>query len=136
MLLQGKHIFVVEDDPRNLAIIRTILRENGARVSFDQWGKTALDALLLQDVDIILLDLMFPRQVTGYDILAAIRDEPTLAHVPVLAVTASDPDVEMNKARERGFNGFLSKPIDRRKFPRYIAAALEGQEIWGDEDLD
>ena len=46
MLLQNKHIFVVEDDPRNLAIIRTILRENGARVSFDHWGKTALDDLV------------------------------------------------------------------------------------------
>lgn len=113
MLLQNKHIFVVEGSPRNLAIIRTILRENGARVSFDHWGKTALDALLMQDVDIVLLDLMFPRQVTGMTFSAAIRAEPKITR-PVVAVTASDPDVEMNKARAHGFNGFLSKPIDRR----------------------
>lgn len=137
MILKDKHIFVVEDDAMNLAVIRTILQRAGAVVPFDHWGDTTLDRMLSYpfDLDIVLMDIMFPNQVTGYDIFEAIRAVPELSHIPIVAVTASDPDVEMNKARQKGFNGYISKPLDRLKFAHYIAAILDGEEIWG-ERLD
>lgn len=132
MILEGKHIFVVEDDPLNLAIIRTILINAGASVPFDHWGDTTLDKMLLSQsqIDLILLDIMFPRQVSGYDIFDAIQKEPKLKSIPIVAVTASDPDVEMNKAREKGFQGYISKPIDRSKFVHQVNLILSGTEIW------
>lgn len=134
MLLQGKHIFVVEDDPLNLAIIRTILQRAGAVVPFDHWGDTTLKRMLDYPfkLDLILLDLMLPHQFSGYDIFNSIRAVPELGQIPIVAVTASDPDVEMNKAREKGFSGYICKPLDRAKFARYVAAILEGEEIWGE----
>ena len=69
MLLAGKHVFLVEDNPTNLAVMSSILRQNGATVSFDHWGDTTLwNMMQLEHIDIILLDLMLPRQVSGYDI--------------------------------------------------------------------
>jgi len=135
MLLAGKHIFVVEDDPTNLAIISTILRQHGATVSFDPWGSATLDKIeiIKKEIDLIVLDLMFQDQVTGYDIFDAMQAVPELAHIPIVLVTSSDPDIEMNKARAKKFSGYISKPINRMRFPKQIAAILEGQEVWEDD---
>jgi CheY-like chemotaxis protein len=137
MLLKNKHIFVVEDDPSNLAVISTILRRNGASVSFDSWGDKTLKKMVLANdsfkIDLIILDLMLARQVSGFDIFQLLRQDATLKEVPVVVVTASDPDVEMNKARTMGLNGFISKPINRWKFPEQIATVLNGGEVWGDD---
>ena len=132
MVLKDKHIFVVEDDAMNLAVIRTILKRAGASVPFDHWGDRTLNRMLSYPfkIDAILVDIMLPNQVDGYDIFDAIRDVPELKHTPIIAVTASDPDLEMNKARTKGFNGYISKPLDRVKFAYQIASVINGEEIW------
>lgn len=133
MLLQGKNIFIVEDDSTNLAIISSILRRHGAIVSFDRWGMETLTRIQrARDIDIVLLDLMLPNGVSGYDVYDQIKDEPELMNIPVAVVSAADPTVEMNRARERGLMGFVSKPINPRKFPIYIAQMIEGIPVWGE----
>lgn len=103
--LEDKHIFVIEDDVENLAVISTILRREGAKISYDRWGnKLAKRLNRIGHIDIILCDLMLPGGSSGYDALKQIRAEPNLKDVPVIAVTASDPDVELEKARQAGFN--------------------------------
>ncbi len=133
-MLRNKHFFLVEDDTTNRAVISVILREHGAHVPFDYWGDKTLQKMKayyeLAGLDLILLDLKLSPKVSGYDILAAIRATPELQTVPVVAVTASDPDIELPKARESGFNGYISKPINRYHFPRQLLAILEGQEVW------
>ncbi len=131
-LLENKHIFLIEDDQVNLAIIKTILQVNGATVPFDHWGDTTLQRLISYpfDLDLILLDIMFPHGVTGYDIFEAIQADEKLKHVPVVAVTASDPDLEMPKARERGFLGYISKPVNRHKFAKQVQSILSGDKDW------
>lgn len=131
MILENKHVFVVEDNAQNLAIVSAVLRRNGATVSFDRWGiETAERMARLNKIDIILLDLMFPRGVTGYDVFDKIKSYPELADIPIVAVTASDPSVEMNKVRDKGFSGFISKPINHKVFATQIATVLEGTPVW------
>ena len=134
MLLQGKRIFVVEDDPSNLAIITTILRRHGASVPFETWGSGTVDKLLkCLPVDLILLDLALPRGVSGYDVYDQISAQPELQDIPTVVVTAADPSIEMPKAREKGLKGFISKPLSYTTFGTTIAAVLEGEEFWGDD---
>jgi len=132
MLLDGKHVFVLEDDVTNLAIISSILRRHGATVYFDVWGATTLTQMkALPKIDIILLDLMLQRtKLNGYDIYDQIRTEPKLDEIPVLLVTAADADVELPVARKKGFNGYIAKPINREMFGQQIADALEGKDVW------
>lgn len=134
MLLKNKRIFVVEDDPTNLAIASFILKQHGATVRFDAWGGNAEERILNFQPDIILLDLHLPGNVTGYTVLAAIRKHLELDAVPVVAVTASDPSTEMNKARENGFNSYIAKPIRTGTFGALIAKILNGGEVWGDAE--
>ncbi len=132
-ILEGKKIFVLEDDVNNLAIISSMLRRYGATIFFDTWGvETARTIKAFMPIDIILLDLMLPNNVTGYDVLQAIQAIPELSKIPIVAVTASDPDREMKKAKESGFKGYISKPIRTKTFIKSIAHVLEGGEVWGD----
>jgi CheY-like chemotaxis protein len=133
MILGEKRIFIVEDDHLNLLVITNLLRQHGAAVLMDLWGKATLNSLrAAMPIDVILMDLMLPHQISGYDVSAKIRAVPELASIPIIIVTAADPDVEMIKARKMGLNGFLSKPINQSLFPQCIAAVIDGQQVWGE----
>jgi two-component system chemotaxis sensor kinase CheA len=130
--LQGKRIFYVEDDVKNRAIIQMLLEREGAVMGFERWGRkeTVEKIKEFMPVDLILLDLMFPRGVTGYDVFDHIREEADLAEIPVVAVSASDPAVEIPKTRKRGFSGFISKPVSIHTFAQNLEAVLKGEKIW------
>lgn len=81
-------------------------------------------------IDLILLDLMFPNHISGYDIFDRIRENPTFAHIPIVAISAADPALEMSKARAKGFSGFIGKPINLLQFPQQIVQLLEGEQVW------
>jgi CheY-like chemotaxis protein len=132
MLLQGKRIFYIEDDINNRAIAQTILDRNGARFAFERWGGVQTLVRLNQflPMDLILLDLMFPNNVSGYDLYDVIRNSPHFDNVPVVIVSAADPAIEMPRARKKGIAGYISKPIDVITFPRLIANFFEGQSVW------
>lgn len=132
MSLEGKHIFVVDDDVVNLAIVTSILRRGGASVYYDVWGANTLAQMkALPRLDIVLLDLMLQRtKLSGYTIFDQIRSDPVMRNIPVVLVTAADSSIELPVARQKGFSGYISKPIDRITFGQHIADAIEGKGVW------
>jgi CheY-like chemotaxis protein len=130
--LQGKRIFYIEDDVKNRAITQMILEQAGATVGFERWGRNEVIAKLtaFMPIDLILLDLMFPKNVTGYDVFDIIRSESTFDGIPIVAISASDPSVEIPRTRQRGFAGFVSKPVDLHLLPNQIAVLISGEPIW------
>lgn len=131
MLLQNKRIFIVEDNLANRAIEQILLEQEGARTAFERWGTHTIEKLRqFAPVDIILLDLMFPNDVTGYDIFDEIRKYEEFRHIPIVAVSASDPASAIPKTRAYGFDGYISKPVIFDLFPRQIADLMVGQPVW------
>ena len=132
MLLKGKHIFLIEDDPVNFAVLQTILKAQGAFVLHDHWGDTTLYNMVNYpyELDMIIIDLMLPGDVTGYDIFDAIKNEPKLKDIITVIVSASDPDIEIPQAQEKGFTSFISKPVNRGKLPQQLLNIMEGKSIW------
>lgn len=130
MSLHGKRIFYIEDDNRNRAVVQMILETAGAQVAFDSRGVNFLPKLLAFGPDLILTDLMLPGKMTGHAVFDAIRQVPELHAIPVVVISASDPEIEMPKARARGFAGFISKPLDIRFFANQIATVLQGEAVW------
>jgi CheY-like chemotaxis protein len=134
MILKGKNIFIVEDDLGNRATMLTMLQLNGASTNFDHWGRQTMQRLKnAGKVDLILMDLMLSPGVTGYDVFDQLQADPELCQVPVVMVSASDPDLEMNRARHKGFQGFITKPLNYATFAQTIAAILNGKQVWADE---
>ena len=86
----------------------------------------------LRTVHLILLDLMLPGGVSGYNVYDQIRGLELYKTVPIVAVRASDPSVAVPLTREKGFNSFISKPIDINLFPHQMARVIEGEQIWSE----
>jgi CheY-like chemotaxis protein len=131
MDLNGKRIAVVEDDVTNMAIISTLLRRNGVQVIQDPWNNDTVERLRRAlPLDLILLDLMLRHSVSGYDIYDKLKAIPELAAIPVVIVSAADAALEMNRARQKGITGYISKPIAYGEFAAQISSILEGCEVW------
>lgn len=130
-LLQGKNIFIVEDNLENRVVFQMILIKYGAHVDFERWGRGAISHLKDErQVDLIILDLMLKDNITGFDIFDDIRALSRFAHIPIVAVSAMDPSVAIPRVREKGFSGFIAKPIDNDQFPKQIAQLLQGEQVW------
>jgi CheY-like chemotaxis protein len=131
VLLQNRRIFVIEDNLENRFITRVILTEQGAHVEFDRWGRNVIKALhAFAPIDVILLDLMFPNGVTGFAVFDEIRKVPEFESVPIVAVSATDPSAAIPQAKQKGFAGFIAKPVDADLFPQQIARILNHEPVW------
>jgi len=130
-VLENKRVFIVEDDVNNMAVYAVTLTNNGASVMQDPWNASTIELIKrTMPIDIILLDLMLRRGVSGYDIFDAIKSDPARVSIPVVAVSASDPEIEIPRAQEKGFDGFIGKPISLLKFSAQVAACLKGEHLW------
>jgi CheY-like chemotaxis protein len=136
-LLQDKRIFLVEDNLGNRAIMQMILEQHGAKIGFERWGTDTISRLKhFAPIDLILLDLMFPHNITGYEIFDDIRQNQDFHHIPIVAVSASEPAISIPKTQAHGFAGFIPKPIDIDKFPKQIASILRKEPVWDSGGLD
>ena len=112
---KGKHILLVEDNELNREIAQEILREYGFRVDTAENGEVAVEKVSTAapgSYDLVLMDVQMPV-MDGYTATRQIRalENPALAGVPILAMTANAFDEDRRRAMESGLNGFLSKPI-------------------------
>lgn len=103
-------ILVVDDDPANLTMANRILSDEGFRVSCVKSGASAVKFLNLNRPDLILLDIHMP-EMDGFSTLAAIRENPDAADIPVAFLTADDDKAAMDKGRQAGAVDVFKKPF-------------------------
>lgn len=125
------HILVVEDNVSNFVLIARLLAFMGVKKC--EWKTTGWGVVdfanTMQKVDLVLMDLRLPHE-DGYDALKQIREDKRLQDTRVVVITAHGSQAEMNKSKEAGFDGFLSKPLDADLFPEQIRRILNGEEVW------
>ena len=112
MQLLSKKIFILEDNSMNRVVFRISLVSQGAYIEFDQWGRDTMEKIEAYEPDLIILDLMLPSGKSGYEVFKEIRQNSKFDHVPVVAISASEPAVALPKTKQMGFSGFIAKPID------------------------
>ncbi len=110
------HILVVDDDPRNVRLLRMMLGAQGYVVLTAQDGETALSRIAEDAVDLILLDVMMPG-LDGFEVCRRIRahELQTYGHapvVPVIMVTALGPGDDRVHGLDAGADDFLTKPVN------------------------
>jgi len=129
--LEGKKVFIIEDNPVFLNLLWTCMLKSGAQIESNVLGYDILDHLLESiPVDIILLDLNLRKGINGYDVFFKIRSHDALKHIPVVLVTASDWETEIPRAKACGLDGFIAKPINLVNFPSTVMRAIQGEKIW------
>ena len=116
-------ILVVEDNERNLKLLRDVLEYAGYDVRV---ARTAEDGIVLavkEPPDLVLMDLQLPG-IDGTEALRRLRENPRTADIPVVAVTAQAMKQDRERVLEAGFNGYVEKPISVRAFPDQVRRFL------------
>ncbi len=115
-------ILIVEDNPDNMKLFRAILTMKGHEVTALPSGEGLLDAMAASRPDLVLMDIQLPGR-DGFELLSEIRASP-LGAVRVVALTAHAMSGDREKARDSGFDEYITKPIDIMTFPDLVARAL------------
>ena len=107
-------MLVVDDDPANLAVIQGFLEVRGIVPIAACGGQEAVASVSRERPQLVLMDIHMP-DCDGFDALARIRAQESLAAIPIVAMTASASASDRTRYLEAGFDGFLSKPVDTAK---------------------
>lgn len=105
------HILVVEDDPDSADLLAWILEDAGLKSTQVGSAEQALATLRECEIDLVLMDIELPG-MDGVAATQAIRADPGLCSMPVLAVTAHAVAGERDRIATCGVDGLLHKPID------------------------
>jgi two-component system, cell cycle response regulator DivK len=121
-------VLVVEDNERNLKLLRDVLQYAGYDVRAAQSAEEAITLAVSEPPDLVLMDLQLPG-IDGMEALRRLRENPRTADVPVVAVTALAMRQDRERALSAGFDGYLEKPISVRAFPEQVHSFLSGQGV-------
>lgn len=106
-----KTILVVEDDPSLARLAELNLAAEGYTVIIHNEGAAAMSSLQQTIPDLVLLDLRLPTAITGWDVLAHLRQDERFRQIPVLVVSAFAHKEELKQAEAAGANEYLVKPF-------------------------
>lgn len=119
-------VLIVEDTPIAAKIADILLQEQGCLTLWVKSGEEALTQLTA-DFSFILMDLGLPG-LDGFETARHIRQgSANTANIPIIALTAHQDGPAVDRAKDIGMNGFLSKPINREKTTMLINAFIREQ---------
>jgi len=122
----------VDDEPiSRRAIVYAVEKEHLQSITAED-PNAAFKLLEEKKFDLVFLDLQLPKK-DGYAILEEIRADPRLAPMRVVALTANVSRREVERCRAAGFDGFIGKPIDGRRFSALLRKILKGEAVWTEE---
>ena len=108
-------VLVVEDNPVNLELVAALLESEGCGVILAETADVSLRLAVTEGPDLIVMDIQLPG-MTGHEATRRLKANPATAAIPVVALTAHAMRGEEVRAREAGFDAFLTKPIDTQAF--------------------
>ena len=119
-------ILIVDDNPTNLKLASQVLEVEGCTVEQAADAEQAQEMLQHMTPDLILMDIALPG-MDGLTLTRKLKTDEKLRHIPVVAMTAFAMKGDDRKALDAGCDGYITKPIDTRKFPQQVAAFLRRQ---------
>jgi len=117
-------ILIVEDNPKNLKLVRDTLQVKGYRTIEAGTGEEGVQLAREQQPALVLMDIHLPG-INGVEAFRELRADPTTRAIPVVAVTASVMAQERTKVMAAGFDGFQGKPISVRELLETIRQVLD-----------
>lgn len=117
------HILIVDDETDVLKSLGDVLQGEGFTVSLAKSAQEALNILGESHPDCIVLDVIMP-EMDGFELCRHIRQQPALADIPIVFMTAKGRPADMISGYDAGANDYLTKPFDVLELPKRISALL------------
>jgi len=118
-----KRILVVEDNELNLKLFCDLLRAHGHETMAVSDGREVLQLAGEFQPELVIMDIHLPH-ISGLDLIIALKADPSLAAVPIMAVTAYAGKGDEERIREAGAEAYVSKPISVTKFVEVVDSLL------------
>ena len=126
---QTGRVLVVDDEENNRQLLRVILEAQGHRVFEAVDGIGALERVVEDRPDVVLLDVLMPK-MNGNDVCRKLKGSPQTASIPVILISGLRTREDMLKGIEAGANDFLSKPIDTRDVTLRVRNAVQTSHLY------
>ena len=123
-----RRILVVDDDREVVRLIRAYLEQAGFEVLAAHDGDTAVHIIRRERPDLLLLDLMLPGK-DGWEITRLVRGDATLAHIPIIMLTARVDDTDKIVGLELGADDYVTKPYNPREVVARVRARLRQPDV-------
>ena len=123
-----KTILVVEDDEKNRKLVRDLLRHHGYETLEAGDGLGGVRLAIEHRPDLVLMDIQLP-DIDGIEALRRIRGETALDAVPVVAMSASVMPGDQQRIIASGFDAFVTKPIDLKRFQQTVGHFAEAGRV-------
>ena len=122
------HALIIDDNRNNIDVLTMFLEREGVSQTAVQNARQISKTLdQIDEVDVVFLDLEFPYG-NGFQVLEAVKALPEFADVPVIAYTVHTSEID--EVRRAGFDGFLGKPLNSRRFSGQLNRILSGIPVW------
>lgn len=125
--MTGDRILVVDDNAANLKLTRLLLQSEGYQVRTAVDAEDARRAIEEFEPRLVLMDVQLPG-MDGLSLTRLLKSDPKWRSILIIALTAYAMKGDEERARAAGCDGYVSKPIDTRTLPAYIAQRLAGAE--------
>ncbi len=122
------NILIADDDLIVLKVVRNILVKAGHTVMQANNGLQALELLELQDVDLIVSDANMPGGVSGFNLVATIRQDAKFKNIPFIFLTARRDKSDVLKAMHFGANDYVVKPVKPEVLVSKVEAILSAKK--------
>ena len=122
-----KTILVVDDDRNIVRFAEVLLEKNGFSVITANDGSYALEKVLREKPDLVLLDIDMP-EMNGFEVLERMKQNPATKRIPVIMLTARSDAGTFEKAVENDADRYVSKPFDNKFLLEKIQQVLEEYE--------
>ncbi len=119
----AKLILIVEDEPKNLTLLRDLLQVSGYTTIEATDGKQGVELAKTSKPDLILMDIQMPI-MDGLEVTRILKENATTSNIPVLALTSYAMKGDKERIFEAGCDGYLTKPIDIKELLKQVAEYL------------
>jgi CheY-like chemotaxis protein len=121
--MAGEKILLVEDNEVNRRLAEFLLRSRGYQVREAATAQESFDIIRTARPDLIVMDIQLPG-MDGLEAIKKLKEDPTTADIPVVAVTSYAMKVDRERALAAGCAGYITKPIDKSTFLDEVAKHL------------
>ena len=126
-------ILIVDDEPRVINLVREILIATGYDVRAACSGESAIEIAAIEQPDLILLDIILPGALDGYQVAKRLRE---FSNVPIIMLTAKVREVDMLHGFEVGADDYINKPFSSKELLARVQAVLKRSKVEKDQKIN